>query len=562
MPSLRRVAPALLILLAGATGVSGCSGEPSRVVLEGGGLAVPVTRLASRGPVDLPKGDRPVGVLIDLRTQVDLEALGHRLSELGLGRAARRRVVVEALDRVAAESRANLETELAALRDRGEVSAYRGFSVVNRVWVEGSARAIEELAGRPEVAAVHPGTVSRARAWATARSEPRTASFGRPDGSWALAAIGADVAHARGLDGRGTVVGVIDSGASAVHEQLAPGFLGPERGWHDPGSGRDRPGDGAYGHGTGVLSTAVGANRNGVVLGVAPGARWAACAALPDGHYDNALMTECADWMLRVAQPDVLINSWFLPEPGCDPSLRRIVDAWRAAEILPVFAVGNEGPETGRDRSPSNYVGLFPGNARALSVGGVGRGDVPFERSTPGPNSCDPGALYPTLVAPARDLVAAIPLTASTYRRVDGTSFGAGLVAGAAAVLLQAEPESSVVELERALVEGAADLGAPGPDPTYGHGRLDLPGALEALARLRGRSEGDGVGAATAHQPSAFRARRSREASGSRQRTISQAPSTTAAIAVSWATVTGPKIRSSLARTISTRKRSAPAATR
>lgn len=486
MPCPRQVTLPLLFLLAGTVGATGCSDEPVRIVLAEGELTVPVTRLKAEKRA-LPQGEegRALRVLIDLETQVDLQELGRSLGKLGLDRRARRRAVVLALDRVAEESRTRLEEELEALRGRGEVSSYRAFSIVNRIRVEGSAEAIEKLAGRPEVAVVRPETVSRRRAWAVAHNEPPSPSSGRPGASWALAAIGADAAHRRGLDGRGVVVGIIDSGASATHEQLAPGFLGPEVGWHDPGGGRDRPGDGAYGHGTGVLSAAVGANREGVLLGVAPSARWTACAALPDGHYDNALMTECADWMLNTAQPDVLINSWFLPEPGCDPSLRRIVDAWRAAEILPVFAVGNEGPEAGQDRSPSNYVALYPGNAQALSVGGVGPGDAPFELSTPGPNSCEPGALYPVLVAPAEDVVAALPLTTSTYRRVDGTSFAAGLVAGAAAILLQAEPESSVMELERALVEGTADLGSPGPDAATGHGRLDVPGALEALGRLR-----------------------------------------------------------------------------
>jgi hypothetical protein len=44
-----------------------------------------------------------------------------------------------------------------------------------------------------------------------------------------------------------------------------------------------------------------------------------------------------------------------------------------------------------------------------------------------------------------------------------------------------------VTELEDALTGGAVDLGEPGLDGTYGHGRLDVPGAIARLDRIRGQ---------------------------------------------------------------------------
>ena len=76
------------------------------------------------------------------------------------------------------------------------------------------------------------------------------------------------------------------------------------------------------------------------------------CAVQLFGDMEAQVVTECADWMLTTAQPDVLINPWLLPAPGCDRSLARIVDAWRAAQILPVFAAGNNGPDAPSDASP------------------------------------------------------------------------------------------------------------------------------------------------------------------------------------------------------------------
>src|SRR6185295_1502609 len=283
----------------------------------------------------------------------------------------------------------------------------------------------------------------------------------------------------RGLDGSGVVVGIIDSGASAVHEQLAAGFRGGERSWFDPRGRNAAPEDNWLGHGTGVLSCAVGRNTGGVTVGVAPGARWIACTGLPEGRYNNVLASLCADWMLTEGQPDVLVIAWVLPTSGCDRSLQPLVDAWRAAEILPVFAAGNHGPAAGTDRSPANYTGLYPGGGTALSVGGLTRSGGFYAATSRGPSACGAPA-FPLLAAPAEDLPAAFPLAPSTYVQARGTSFAAGFVAGAAALLLQRHPEATVSELEDALVSGAVPLAG-----STSNGRLDVPGALARLDRMR-----------------------------------------------------------------------------
>jgi subtilisin family serine protease len=66
---------------------------------------------------------------------------------------------------------------------------------------------------------------------------------------------------------------------------------------------------------------------------------------------------------------------------------------------------------------------------------------------------------------------------------VQGTSFSAPVVAGAAAVLRAAEPLASAVEIRNALAESADPtlLGATAAAIDQGHGFLDMPGALERL---------------------------------------------------------------------------------
>ncbi|HEV8580288.1 MAG TPA: S8 family serine peptidase [Thermoanaerobaculia bacterium] len=417
--------------------------------------------------------------MADLNVQVDLPRLGRALA--WRRRADRRASVVAALKDVARRSQAALAPFLDEARRQGLVHTWRGFAAVNRLLVEATPAGIAALARRPEVVAIVGETeISGPALAATPEPEPPART------SWGIESVGAPELWHRGLDGTGVVVGIIDSGASATHEQLAGSFRGGARSWLDPRGRSAAPQDNWLGHGTGVLSCAVGRNTGGVTLGVAPGAQWIACAGLPEGRYNNVLATVCADWMLTQAQPDVLVIAWVLPTAGCDRSLQPLVDAWRAAEILPVFAAGNHGPAAGTDRSPANYFGLYPGGRAALSVGGLARGGGPYAANSRGPSSCGAPA-FPVLVAPAEDLPAAFPLAPSTYVQARGTSHAAGFVAGAAALLLQRHPEASVSELEDALAGGATDLGGPGPDGTFGYGRLDIPAALARLDLIRTR---------------------------------------------------------------------------
>ena len=60
------------------------------------------------------------------------------------------------------------------------------------------------------------------------------------------------------------------------------------------------------------------------------------------------------------------------------------------------------------------------------------------------------------------------------YQEDNGTSFAAPHVAGAAAVVWGAFPELTNDEVRALLEATSEDLGDPGFDETYGHGRIDL----------------------------------------------------------------------------------------
>ncbi|RHZ30816.1 hypothetical protein DYB37_011989, partial [Aphanomyces astaci] len=171
---------------------------------------------------------------------------------------------------------------------------------------------------------------------------------GRAANEWGIDLIGAPAVWANGNRGDGIVVGIIDGGAIHTHHDLK-GNWRSTYGWFDPTDKSPTPID-IDGHGTHVTGSAVGQNG----IGVAPGATWIACLGCTNRICPEAAIMGCVQWMLCPTDvtgknpkcelaPDVINNSW-----GFNVSTtayQSVIDAWRAADIIPVFANGNYGPK-------------------------------------------------------------------------------------------------------------------------------------------------------------------------------------------------------------------------
>jgi len=479
-----RVATALAITLA-----AGCSGRTPRP-----------TELTERRPLPLrrvkPQRDRFEGdfrsrltasdpskrfvALVDLTEQLDLRAFARQLRAASASKAETRAAVVSALESVAERQQARLRPLLDRLVAAGSVGYVHPVAVVNRVVVEGTADGLLAIGSNDEVAAVLSDWTSE-RGAAKTRDVP--VDVGAPSGSsfrsWAIDAMKADRLWRQGLDGTGVIVATIDTGAFEAHEQLRGRRVPGERGWFDPVEGSTVATD-RHGHGTEVLSQAVGENPGGRVVGVAPGARWAAALGNWKNFYSRSRMTLAADWVLRVARPDVLINAWSHDEGECNDFDRPFIDAWKASGIFVVFPAGNAGPRPATGESPAQLGGIFPSGGAVFSVAALLESGETYPLSSRGPSRCGSPA-FPTLAAPGADLPMASPGGPAAYLRGEGTSLSAGLIGGAAALLLQAAPETDPETLERALMNSAHDVAPGGRDDATGAGVVDLPAALALL---------------------------------------------------------------------------------
>ena len=162
----------------------------------------------------------------------------------------------------------------------------------------------------------------------------------------------------------------------------------------------------------------------------------------------------------------------------------------------PTFLPANA-PQIARTGTPANLPGplsaAFIGNKQLegiwLSVVATDR----HNRITSFSNGCGEAANY-CLAAPGARIISSVYsedgefngyLSTTGYAQFSGTSMAAPVVSGAAAVLKGAFPNLTARQVVDILLRTATDLGAPGTDPVYGRGLVNLARALQPIGPTR-----------------------------------------------------------------------------
>lgn len=154
--------------------------------------------------------------------------------------------------------------------------------------------------------------------------------------------------------------------------------------------------------------------------------------------------------------------------------------------LLHVFSAGNAGEQDcGYGAGPGwgNITGGVKTAKNVIAVANIDANDVRVATSSRGPAS--DGRIKPDLAANGDGQVSTLP--DNSYGTGTGTSAAAPAVAGVLAQLYQAyrqlhngaNPESAL--LKACLMNTAEDLGTPGPDFSYGWGRINAWRALHTL---------------------------------------------------------------------------------
>lgn len=455
--------------------------------------------------------DGTADVIVRLREQADLEQVAEQAADVAadptawsvldevrhllagitgtvqdLASAARVATVVNALQETVAASAGDVAALLHEREETGQITDVQEFWIFNGFAANIDADTLAALVEHPDVASVtydevieladgevrpHGGVTELASLGLLATQQTR---------AWGVERVGApQVWDKHDTRGDGAVVGILDSGVDASHPALADTWRGssddPAKSWYVPtGESYSTPGD-RRGHGTHVTGTIVGETSN-ETTGVAPEAEWIAAKIFRDnGTSTVSIIHAGMEWMLAPGgdpseAPDVVNNSWGTNDTYVTEFWHNI-DAWIAAGIVPVFAVGNRGPQAGSLSSPAS----FP---HAIAIGATDTGDRVAQFSGRGPVTWD-GTSYvkPDLVAPGVRVRSAS--NNGGYRVMTGTSMATPHVSGVIALMRSVDPNLTVNEI-RDILEQTARGGV--DSDSDGHGLVDALAAVNAAA--------------------------------------------------------------------------------
>ena len=310
----------------------------------------------------------------------------------------------------------------------------------------------------------------------------------------AAPAVGATLAWEAALTGDGVKVAILDTGIDPDHPDFGDRILAAANCIARPSEARDatarhlstRDGNGHGTHIAGVVAGS-GAASEGRYRGLAPEASLLVAKVLhDDGSGEASDVIAGLEWAFSQGAQVVCLSLGGSGSGDGTDVLSVACDEFAERGLVICVAAGNSGP--------GHYTIAPPGCAReVITVGAadttlahLGRLSVP-PFSSRGPTSdrrIKPDLLFPGVgitSCRAEDGYLGQPAEISPeyYVRASGTSMAAPFAAGAACLLLQANPETTPRETKRMLCDSARSLNL---DPNIqGHGLGNVAAALELL---------------------------------------------------------------------------------
>jgi serine protease AprX len=400
---------------------------------------------------------------------------------------------------------AGLAPEQAVRRLGGEVT--RALPIVAGFAATVPAGVAGHLAGLPGVRAVTPD--GRVRVQGSAAGGGIRSVYPK--------VVRADANWQRGVDGRGVTVAVLDTGVAPNLPDLAgrlvqvtddlTGQVTPCKNLSGELDCNDR-----YGHGTFIagLVAGNGASSGGKWKGVAPGASVLSVkTAGADGSADVSNILAAIQWVVsfkdryNIRVLNLSLGTDSTQDWKVDPLNYAVERAW-AAGMTVVVAASNEGPAPGTITKPADDPWVITvGATDDRGTTGVsddqlpdfsGRG--PTAQGLAKPDLVAPGAHVISLRAPGSTIDTQFPnYVDGSYRQGSGTSMATGVVSGAVAQVLQANPGFTPDRVKYALEATARDAASTDP-MAVGSGLVDAHAAAfsapagtanQGLARSNGQ---------------------------------------------------------------------------
>ncbi|MGB2697593.1 MAG: S8 family serine peptidase [Candidatus Zixiibacteriota bacterium] len=440
--------------------------------------------------------------IVYLRDRPNIKAMDNALRAEKATMAVRHERVITALRQAAQRSQPALLNYLGAQKEKGAITGYTPYWIMNLVVVYATKAELERIAQRGDVEVIEGN-------FKATLIDPVTPPYmGSPTlgigVTLSLKAINADrVWYELGYTGYGRLIGGLDTGVDGDHAALTDRWRGNWQPWQECwrdalGTGTTYPVD-THGHGTHTMGTMCGAGHaTGDTVGVAWEAQWIADNSINQGvgpEFDNDVLG-AFQWFAdpdgnpgtTYDVPDVVQNSWGIDGrfgydyQDCDYRWQTAIEACEAAGVVVTFSAGNEGPYPQTHRSPANICKSPTVN---FSVGAV---DAEYYSwpypicsfSSRGPSDCNTSVIKPEVSAPGYYVYSSY--NNGGYVRMSGTSMAGPHVAGVVALMRQANPNADVQTIKEVLMSTARDEGTAGEDNDYGWGCIDAYAAVLAIS--------------------------------------------------------------------------------
>lgn len=265
------------------------------------------------------------------------------------------------------------------------------------------------------------------------------------------------------------VLAIVDTGVDTKHPDLAAKVL---KGYNTVDN-NDIVEDG-NGHGTHCAGIATAITNNGI--GVAGVAHRDNVKILPVqvlskegyGSYESV-----ANGIIWAADNGAKVISMSLGGPRPSKLITDAVQHALSKDALLIAAMGNDG------NGAKSYPAAEPG---VMAVGATDSNDKVARFSQYGP--------WNSVSAPGVNILSTFPtyptdMPGTNYGSISGTSMATPAVSGLAALVRSKYPQLKALEVKKHIEATADDLGTPGFDNYYGHGRINVFKALTTPPAIR-----------------------------------------------------------------------------